>query len=57
MQRNHFVDLKWEVDHKFNTQLEVNGSQEDLFFIVRNAEDLDLHIHELKQIAALFERQ
>merc|ERR1712062_320520 len=57
MRKNNFIDMSWEIDHSFKTQLKIKGTHKNLFYIIKDVEDLDLHIHELKQIAALFEKQ
>ena len=53
MRQNKFNDVSWELDHRLELSL-CMGSNETVFLKIGN--DFPIHIHELKQIAAIFEQ-
>ena len=54
LQLNEFNDVSWELDHRLELSLAITGSSEIVYLKMGN--DFPIHLHELKQIGAVFEQ-
>ena len=54
LRQNKFNDVSWELDHRLELSLSITGTNETVYFKMGN--DFPIHLHELKQIAAIFEQ-
>ena len=54
LQLNEFNDVSWELDHRLDLSIAIKGSSEIVYLKMGN--DFPLHLHELKQISAVFEQ-
>ena len=54
LRQNKFNDVSWELDHRLELSFSITGTNETVYFKMGN--DFPIHLHELKQIAAIFEQ-
>lgn len=54
LRQNKFNDVSWELDHRLELSFSITGTNETVYFKMGN--DFHIHLHELKQIAAIFEQ-
>jgi len=54
LRQNKFNDISWELDHRLDLSISITGSSETVH--MRIGKDFPIHLHELKQIASIFEQ-